>query len=238
MKLKPALFLHIQKTAGTSVVEAARRFYGENNFISHLDYHGHRPHEFKEKGFVSGHFGYEYARELMNTRYSFTFLRNPVERVLSFYYFCRRSNPDEYPVYRLAQEKTIDAFLDMALDDPQVKGCVWNHQTWQLACGWGNLPKKSIIDYDEENMMNEARAHLSEFDFIGFTETFDEDMMIILNTLGVKASVQIPRINKGGERPRLEDLPLSTCQRLWRITEMDRALFDYGRTVRFGRERV
>ena len=231
MTFAPALFLHIQKTAGTSVVQTFREFYGED-IISHLDYYGHKPEEFRNKRFVSGHFGYSYAQHFMKSRYSFTFLRDPAERVLSFYYFCRRSNPDEFPVYKIAQEQTLNGFLDMAIDHLLVKSCIWNHQTWQLSCGWGNALKKSVVIYDEEQMINEAKAHLCEFDHVGFTETFDEDMGIILNDLGIGSSCEMKKENVGHQRLRTNELSSSTKNRMRRITEMDQALFDYAKSSR------
>ena len=226
-----SLFPHIQKTAGTSVVNTVQKYYG-NNVISHLDYHLHKPSEFCHTGFVSGHFGYDYAQQLMKSRYCFTFLRDPVERVLSFYYFCLRSNPEEYAVYKLAQEQNIDDFLDLGLDHPQVKPFIWNHQTWQLACGWGNTAKKSIYSCDEKDMINLAISHLSEFDHVGFCETLDEDMAIILNEIGIKCVTQIAKVNVSHNRPRIEDLPSSTTDRLGRITELDQILYNHAWTIR------
>lgn len=230
MTLIPALFLHIQKTAGTAVVQTVCSFY--DNFISHFDHHGYKPEEFQSASFVSGHFGYSYAQPLMKSRYSFTFLRDPAERVLSFYYHCLRSDPDEYAIYRLAQEKTIDEFLDLGLDHKQVKTHIWNHQTWQLACGWDNIVGKYIVNYDAAKMIDEAKAHLAEFDYIGFTETLDKDMIVIRNSLGITCPDGVPRINAGGSKPRIEDLPSSTRHRLRQITELDQVLFDYARSMR------
>ncbi|MEW6077217.1 MAG: sulfotransferase family 2 domain-containing protein [Thermodesulfobacteriota bacterium] len=231
----PALFLHIQKTAGTAVVRTVSGYY--EKVVSHLDYHGCRPDDLDRTDFVSGHFGYGFARELMPSRYCFTFLRDPVERVLSFYYHCRRSDPGQYPVYRLAREKSLDEFLDLALEQPQVMSYVWNHQTWQLACGWGNRDGRYIVDYDPEQMITDARDHLAEFDYIGFTETLDRDMAVILERLKITLSAGIPRINAGGARPRPEDLPSSTRSRLRRITEMDQMLVDHARSLRRSRGR-
>ena len=221
----PALFLHIQKTAGTSVVNTVKKYYG-NNFISHLDYHLHKPGEFCDTDFVSGHFGYDYAQQLMKPRYCFTFLRDPAERVLSFYYFCLRSNPEDYEVYKMAQELNIDDFLDLGLDHPKVKPFIWNHQAWQLASGWGNAVRKSISSYDEKDMINSAILHLAEFDHVGFRETFDEDMAIILNGIGIKNVCQVAKTNVGHNRSRIEDLPPSTRDRLRRITVLDQILYD------------
>lgn len=223
---KPSLFLHIQKTAGTSVVNTVQQYYG-NSVICHLDYHPHKPTEFCQTGFVSGHFGYDYAHKLMKSRYCFTFLRDPAERVLSFYYFCLRSNPKDYTVYKMAQEQNIDDFLDAGLDHPQIKPVIWNHQVWQLASGWGNAARKSIFSYDEKDLINSAISHLAQFDHVGFRETFDEDMNIILNEIGIKNVSQIAKANVGHNRPRIEDLPSSTRDRLRRITELDQILYDH-----------
>ena len=35
----------------------------------------------------------------MDKRYSFIFLRNPIERVLSYYYFCKSRDPKEFEIY-------------------------------------------------------------------------------------------------------------------------------------------
>jgi len=229
-----ALFLHIQKTAGTSIVQTASRFYG-TSLISHVDHRGRSPEEFRETGFVSGHFGFDYARPLMTSRYSFTFLRDPVERVLSFYYFCRRSDPDQYLVYRLAREKTMDAFLDMAEDHPQVRSYIWNHQAWQLACGWDNPGGKSLAEYDPKRMLKDAKAHLAGLDYIGFMETFDRDLARIFKALGILCPEGFCRTNVGEPKPRAGELPLSTRQRLQRMTRLDQALYDYARFLRWRR---
>ena len=39
LKLKPVVFLHLQKTAGTSIINVARQFYGDKKVISHDDYY-------------------------------------------------------------------------------------------------------------------------------------------------------------------------------------------------------
>ena len=223
----PALFLHIQKTAGTSVVHTVRKYY-KNDVVSHLDFHLHEPAAFNGTGFISGHFGYDYAQPLMHSRYCFTFLRDPSERVLSFYYFCLRSDPEEYAVYKLAQTNSLDDFLEMGLAHPQVRAFIWNHQTWQLACGWGNCAKKSIAAYDEKEMIRLAKTHLSEFDHVGFKETFDTDMATILNRLQIKKRTgPVARTNVSPRRPPVEDLAPSTRDRLQQITMLDQSLYDH-----------
>ena len=131
LEKKPAIFVHIQKTAGTSMVDLFRRHYQEKQIISHGDYLSGVEHfsfnfwkinrkvisDFHNIRFLSGHFGYDFAKQFMPSRYSFTFLRDPVERVLSFYYFCRTRDPHEYDIYRLCHELTLDEFLKKGMEE-------------------------------------------------------------------------------------------------------------------------
>lgn len=228
---KPSLFLHIQKTAGTSVVNTVQKEYGDD-LISHSDYSLYKLKEFQKTGFVSGHFGYDYAQYLMKHRYCFTFLRDPIERVLSFYYFCLRSNPDDFEVYDIAQKSNLDDFLDLGLDHPKVKPYIWNHQVWQLSYGWANTAKKNIRSCDEKNITNLALSHLAEFDHVGFCETFNEDMVTILSEIGIDCITRLTKVNVSHHRPRKEDLPPNTIARLQRITELDQILYDHAWAIR------
>src|SRR5678815_920877 len=136
---RPAIFMHTQKTAGTTMTEAVRRHY-RSDFVSHGDYLKRDAASLKKTTFISGHFGFEYSRQFMDGRYSFTFLRDPVERILSLYYFSRTRNPAEYPIYRAAHERA-----------------------------------KAIGDFTAAQILERAKTHLMEFNYIGLAETFAID---------------------------------------------------------------
>lgn len=176
--------MHTQKTAGTTLVNLARVRYG-GDLISHGDYLDRSKEEIQNISFVSGHFGFDFARPFMRGRYSFTFLRNPIDRVLSFYYFCRSRDPKEYPIYALSREVNLEGFLRSGLDDPFVRVYLWNQQTWQLACGSGNPQEYSLNDFSEEILLRQAIDNLSHFSDIGFLETFEKDLSTICTALSL-----------------------------------------------------
>lgn len=223
---KPALFLHIQKTAGTSIVEMAAAHYGRDNYCSHGDFGG-RPHEMLAKTrFVSGHFGYDFAKSLMARRYSFTFLRNPEERILSLYYFYRANSPDTFPMYRIAHQHELADFLKLGLSDPLVRSRIWNNQVWQLACGLGNPSNKKIDSFSQGELLELAKAHLSDFSHVGLTETFDTDMATIANALGMGLPEKLTRSNTN-QRPVRDELSDEVRALLAELTELDRGLYEY-----------
>lgn len=237
----PALFVHTQKTAGTSIVDLARRYYGNANVVSHgdhLDGFTESPQldkffvpekvlsRFADVPFVSGHFGFDFAKVLMNGRYAFTFLRDPIERILSFYYFCRMRDPDEFRIYKLTQEVALDKFLAMGLEVPEVKACIWNTQAWQLAHGYGNSDGRNITRFAPEEILDLAIRHLNNFSYVGFAETFESDRDQVLKALGIAPPKGKVVSNANPGRPTAQDLPSSTRRLLERLTELDRILYN------------
>lgn len=239
--LKPAVFLHIQKTAGTTMIELARSAYGIHNVMSHDDYlkgityfpstgevkvDEEVLHDFHGIPFLSGHFGYGFAKRYMPGRYSFTFLRDPIERVLSFYYFCKGSDPRKFALYKLSQQVTLDEFLQMGLVDPEVKTFIWNNQVWQLACGFGDLDIRPLSAFEEIELLELASKHIDELSYVGLAETFEEDRDAILRDLGIVPPEARIVSNANLGRPTYNDLPQSTKDLLFELTELDRVLYN------------
>ncbi len=224
----PAIFLHIQKTAGTSIVNLARQYYGEN-ITSHGDCWNKTPEQLRHIGFISGHIGYHFASPLMDGRFSFTFLRDPVERILSMYYFCRSRDPGEYEIYKLAHKMDLYAFLQAGLTVPHIRKCIWNNQVWQLAHGYPHNDNCRIDDFTEVELLRLAKEHIAGFSYVGFTETFIDDITAILKSLGIPKQNKIPVLNDNPTRPRASQQPLEIKFMLDKLTELDRELYEYAR---------
>ena len=227
----PAIFLHIQKTAGTTITEAVRRHY-RRDFISHGDHLERDAASLQKTRFISGHFGYEYCRQFMHGRYAFTFLRDPVERILSLYYFSRTRNPAEYPIYRAAHEMDLAEYLRAGLDREDIKAYVWNQQAWQLACGWNDPQQRQITDFTSEQILERAKAHLMQFHYIGFAESFAADSKAIVANLGVPARESLVPANVTPRRPHRNDLPAATIRLAEELTALDAALYEHAKDLR------
>lgn len=222
----PALFLHIQKTAGSAIVQEARQFYGDN-LVSHGDCWGRPPERFENIGFVSGHIGYDYARNLMPGRFSFTFLREPLSRVLSMYYFCRSRNPDEYVIYHKASEMNLRNFLEAGLEDAWVRKNIWNNQVWQLAHGYAHLDDRTIADFDGRELLDLAKEHLSKFSFVGFAEDFNADALKVVRALSLPAHSVMPKVNASPAWPPVAEHAEKIRSLLGELTKFDRELYAY-----------
>ena len=221
----PAVFRHIQKTAGTSLVNLAARQYGEENIITHSDYVSRDPQSLASIPFVSGHFGYDYAKNLIRTRKSFTFLRDPTERILSLYYFYRSQDPNLFPMYRIAHECTLSEFLRRGLEDPYMRARLWNNQTWQLAHGYGATDGKSLASFSPEELIRLALEHLREFSFIGLTENYDADASKVAKLLGWSVEVNEFRENVNSGRKSAKDLSDEEAALIKEFTALDEVLY-------------
>jgi len=204
----------------------ARQYYG-NSLTSHGDCWGHLPEEFKDVRFVSGHIGYDFAKQLMTERFSFTFLRNPIERILSMYFFCRSRNPDEFMIYRRANQLDLEGFLQAGMTDPWVKKSIWNNQVWQLAHGYAHLDSRTINEFSEGELLSLAQEHLEKFTYIGFTETIDADGPAIFSALGIPSVSAMPRVNIALPRATAAGLSSNVIAMLDELTVLDRQLYDY-----------
>lgn len=221
----PALFLHIQKTAGTSIVQLAAKHYGNTNISSHGDFVGKSgPLEFKNIEFISGHFGFSFAKELMPGRYSFTFLRDPVDRTLSFYYFCKTRNPDELPIYKKAHALSLDEFVGASLEDRLIRSRIWNSQAWRLASGPYN-GDESVKNIPDDELLELALHNSKLFSHVGLTETFETDLPIILRALGIENQPP-PHANSTPSRLVRDELPHQTIRMIEEITQIDQKLYN------------
>ncbi|OOP56564.1 MAG: hypothetical protein AYP45_08425 [Candidatus Brocadia carolinensis] len=224
----PALFLHIQKTAGTSIVTAVRQHYG-HSMTSYEDCWGHQPDEFTNVKFVSGHIGYDYAKTLFPGRFSFTFLRNPIERILSMYFFCRGRDPHKFVIYERANRLDLEDFLAAGFSDPWVKKNIWNNQVWQLAHGYAHLDNRAIDDFSGQQLLDLAMGHLGKFSYIGFTETVDTDCANIFLHLKLPPTVALPVVNATAGKLLVQDISKKAQELLSELTVLDWQLYEYAR---------
>src|SRR5438552_2491662 len=95
------IFLHIPRTAGTTFVRILERQYGAGAVLDLYDSTvGDRvaaltSGDMEHLRVVAGHFSFGAHRHLPGSCRYVTFLRDPVERVVSHYYFVRRQ-PEHY----------------------------------------------------------------------------------------------------------------------------------------------
>lgn len=223
------VFIHIQKTAGTSIV-AALKHQAHRALPSHGDFTAAKTLYRRGERFFLGHFGFERTLEIPAPKFVFTFLRDPVERIISLYHYWREDTKNKHPIFQAAKQLDFEALL--RCDAPLVRSHVDNVQTWTLAGNWVPGWRRARSDLSGEQLLKIARQNLATLDFIGLQEGFRLDAELLFEMLGFDTPVGNVWSNKTADRPRREDLPASTLRLLEPLVELDEELYRHALHLR------
>lgn len=200
---KPFLFVHIRKTAGTSLRGLLVNLFPVNRvLISAHSVSG--PQEPGDAIFASGHVGFDYAQRFATPPTIFTTLRDPISRCLSAYHFFR-SNDEQFfrilatevamPEYERRRRFTERArHLEMLrfLVEEETLARAWlsNAQTRQLAGG-------SCIGLadDDPRLFETALANLGKCDLAGIVEHLGDTLRLLEHMMNWGRLGPLQRLN-------------------------------------------
>jgi hypothetical protein len=174
---------------------------------------------------VFGHFAYYGLHELLPTtsrpRYA-TFLREPVERVISLYYYLRNSSVNAWHDEIVHMDWSLAEWFERT-------PALWirNGQVRQLLIG--TYPDVETERELTREHLAEAQARLADFWFVGFTESFAQDAARLYRRL---AFAQLEPGDAVNVTPGKEPVPEAIRRRIAGDNALDLALYDYARQLR------
>jgi hypothetical protein len=190
------VFIHAQKTGGTSLQNMLADTFGDRNvYREKIDtLYRRSPAELAQYTVFAGHFEYASVSYIpRRTRHLFTFLREPRQRLLSLYRFLRAHEPGS-PAFngskeianRLDAEEFFRSVMALAGSD------LWNHLTW---CVMGqrkwNVYRQLLSGLDDaalarrlDDIRPEIRDRLQEFAFIGLQEDYPHSCQRLFELIG------------------------------------------------------
>ncbi|WP_291276107.1 sulfotransferase family 2 domain-containing protein [Flavobacterium sp.] len=162
---------------------------------------------------VHGHFYFGIDKHFARQHTYITFLRNPIERVISDYYYCR-SNPLAHN-YIYASKLSFKEYLqcDQVLN-------IDNGQT-RFISGETNMPYGS----DSVEILGKAISNLEhKFSLVGITEKFDESLLIANQIFSWS---QYYYASKNITSCKSHDFDEETWELLKKRNALDLQLYDY-----------
>jgi hypothetical protein len=232
-------FVHIPKTAGGTVTNMLASAYSKaavhkaGNYMKGPDKTTRKVENWYRKGgrVSVGHVPYRVFRDHLpaNTQYM-TFLREPVDRVLSHYWRHIRRGPDRVPLeagepWNPEHGKAKADSIEQALEELQLP--MLRNLATRFLCGdpdpWGELPDIAIYG---------AKANLRRFAFIGIQEEFEESVERLQTMLGVA----VPRedyVNRhvSNDRPSVADISNEERALILEHNQLDAELYDFAREL-------
>ena len=211
-------FLHIPKTAGTTLMSLLDKNFKDSDFYPFKDL-GHGKNSIEQREFLSqqemtdilgqyplitqkfcrGHFPFWFLQQNdpdFDSSFTFTVLREPVSRVISQYYF------------KVGLEEEIDSPLE-----------VCPNLMCRMLC--------SDCTLRGEELLEDCKKNLEQIDFIIFLDDFDGCISRLFRKLGLKNTGSIPAKNRSEKTRRITP---EEKQGIRDLNSLDIRLYEYAIT--------
>lgn len=218
------VFAHLRKTAGTTVSYVMWRQFRRGEVINlnaptieaaNEKWNALAPDRRSSVKCIRGHLPYSPDLFAPRKTICFTMLRDPVERVVSEYYFNLRNAGEKFHVALTHERLTLDQFVKS-----EISAEVHNTQTRMLA----GAPVGSSAGELLELAWTNLREHLT---MVGISERLDESLLLCRAILGWRHVLYRP-VNVNPWRPAIETIPAETLSAIERANSLDRQLYRLG----------
>lgn len=219
------IFTHIPKTSGVSLL---RELVEPNFEPKHM--YGYRKLKFfipdmkKDFRFVRGHVPFGLHRFTTRPVKYITFLRDPIDRAISFYYFVQQdgeTSATRHPLCDYAESVTLKEFYQ----NKEFQ----NYQT-RFLCGFLSFKFYNFFGSDlmKPYVLQTAKNHLlNQYACFGVLEEREKSLELFRHKFNWVDSQQVPHMKKTRNRPRVNDVDEETLESLKQANALDIQLYDY-----------
>ena len=221
------IFLHIPKAGGSTLYKILEQHYPRSKTVKldSLQAARFKTLPAEERGryrLLQGHVYFGLHRFIPRVSTYITFLRRPVERVVSFYYYAR-STPDHY-LYPVLAAEPLDLKTVLARDLTEE---LRNGQTRLLAGEEWEDPQRAVTLAALEQAKTNLRNH---FRVVGLLEEFDASLLLLRRAFGWDLPFYL-KDNVTKEKPPDTSLDIETRRLIEDANSLDIELYEFARNL-------
>jgi hypothetical protein len=231
--------MHIPKNAGTSLIYLLANRFPAEACLFFADRPASQTQDVNQFQFVSGHVGLHYLERFRHRPNVLTFLRHPLDRAMSRYYFAQSFTPEQLREnYRLAGKENLTRqtatelriaeqrleLSDFLRAEPELSQAFFTNAQTRYLAGVPNVGKVS-------ELVSRACENLTRCEVVGLTERFDDSVELLCHQLGWEPFNEIRRRNVTPQRLKMNDLDEATLATLSEFLAPDLALYEFGRKL-------
>lgn len=233
------VILHIPKTAGTSLHVVLIELFKKKN-VSPLfgapKLSKSQARKLGKNRMVCGHISWADVIEYYSDRKTITFLREPIDRCVSWYYYVKSRNLENViPLndikYVNAPAEAISLAKHLDIDDffqhehPHIIQNINNRQVWQIG-DHADIENRSV---PESEILDKALLNMDKIDFVGFSESFTQDISLMCVEFGLGEINKVPFVNRSNNRLSVKELTPQTRNKLAELNELDLVFYEKAR---------
>ena len=220
--VKRVCFIHVPKAAGTSILSVMSAHFGSDKVFHVVESRFWTmpvAHLLRRHSIIAGHFSVQYlSNEILEDTFVFSFLRDPLERILSQYSYFRsvghHSNDPEVGC-ALTQElqEIIESRTNLNRFSP------WTN--WQTKIFSGCGPHQPAT----AETLARAKHNLEQLAFVGLQEEAREGVSALLRMWGRSDALELPNLNRTANRPPSDAIEIATRRLIEEANTLDRELY-------------
>lgn len=219
------LFDHLPKCGGSSLSVYLKAHYPKRKTFS---INGLNPtasvDEFKNLSqrkrygydLVIGHLAHELLDYVNPECLKVTVFREPVERIISHYYYAKRT-----PIHYLYSKIHSS---EMSLEDYTTSGLSGELRNWYTT-HFSGLTAEEAEQSSEASIRRAVDVVLNRYDIIGFLDNFSLFVEKLRNQANFRYEYKNKKINVTQDRPSLNDVAQSTIIKIEQINQLDIAFY-------------